>query len=190
MHRQAGSRRVSSSPPSITPISTWRRWLRSTPQRVADHRPGQHGRRFSVPDTMLQAAIVDVSLPPGNVAISMQSGTLGSSLLRLAGSLHLGLSWFVSLGDKCDLSANDLLQVLEDDEATAVIALYTESLGNPQAGADRSSRSSARKPIVSGRTGAALVGIGTMRSTSRPGSSKFRPSPHCWTPQGCSPPSR
>ncbi len=122
--------------------------------------PASMGVASPRPDTMLQAALVPVTLPPGNVAISMQSGTLGSSLLRLAEALQVGLSWFISLGDKCDLSANDLLQFWEDDEATDVIALYTESLGNPRKLARIARRVSTRKPIVSVRTGAALVGIG------------------------------
>ncbi len=122
--------------------------------------PASMGVASPRPDVMIQAALVRVSLPPGNVAVSMQSGTLGSSLLRLADSLDLGLSWFVSLGDKCDLSANDLLQFWEDDDATQVIALYTESLGNPRKLVRIARRVSTRKPIVSVRTGAALVGIG------------------------------
>ena len=122
--------------------------------------PASMGVASPRPEVTLQAALVHVTLPPGNVAVSMQSGTLGSSLLRLADSLQLGLSWFVSLGDKCDLSANDLLQFWEDDDATEVIAVYTESLGNPRKLARIARRVSTRKPIVSVRTGAALVGIG------------------------------
>jgi acyl-CoA synthetase (NDP forming)/GNAT superfamily N-acetyltransferase len=109
-------------------------------------------------DVALQAALVKVMLPPGRVAISMQSGTLGSSLLRLANSLRLGTSWFVSLGDKGDVSANDLLQFWEDDDATAVIALYTESLGNPRKFARIAGRVSRTRPIVAVRTGAAMLG--------------------------------
>ncbi|NNE12839.1 MAG: GNAT family N-acetyltransferase [Ilumatobacter sp.] len=109
-------------------------------------------------DTLLQAALVDVSLPPGHVALSMQSGTLASSLLRRADRLRLPMSWFVSLGDKSDISANDLLQFWEDDDATTVIGLYTESLGNPRKFARIARRVSAVKPIVAVRTGAALFG--------------------------------
>ena len=122
--------------------------------------PASMGVASPRPDVRLQASLVPVLLPPGNAAISMQSGTLGSSLLRLADSLDVGLSWFVSLGDKSDLSANDLLQFWEDDEATDVIALYTESLGDPRKLVRIARRVSTRKPIVSVRTGAALVGIG------------------------------
>ncbi|MEQ8439277.1 MAG: GNAT family N-acetyltransferase [Ilumatobacter fluminis] len=119
--------------------------------------PASMGIASPRPDVEIQAALVDVRLPPGKVAVSMQSGTLGTSLLRLAAHLHLGLSWFVSLGDKDDLSANDLLQFWEDDDATEVIALYTESFGNPRKFARIARRVSRSKPIVAVRAGAALL---------------------------------
>ena len=120
--------------------------------------PSSFGIASPRPEVEIQTALVDVALPPGGVAISMQSGTLAASLLLLANSLHLGLSWFVSLGDKRDISANDLLQFWEDDDATTVIGLYTESLGNPRKFARIARRVSATKPIIAVRTGAALVG--------------------------------
>jgi acyl-CoA synthetase (NDP forming) len=80
-------------------------------------------------DTKLQAALVNVTLPDGHVAISLQSGSLGGSVLRHADNVGLGVSWFVSLGDKSDISGNDLLQFWEDDDNTRVIAMYTESWG-------------------------------------------------------------
>ena len=94
--------------------------------------PESAGVAASRPSIGLQASLVPVSLPPGNVAISLQSGSLGGSVLRLADQLDMGLSWFVSLGDKSDVSGNDLLQFWEDDETTRVIAMYTESMGNPR----------------------------------------------------------
>lgn len=113
------------------------------------------------PDSALQAALIDVSLPPGRVAISMQSGSLGASLLRRARDLEMGLSWFVSLGDKSDVSANDLLQFWEDDQFTTVIGLYTESFGNPRKFARIARRVGRTKPIVAVRTGAAADGLGS-----------------------------
>ncbi|MFK7917187.1 MAG: GNAT family N-acetyltransferase [Ilumatobacter sp.] len=109
-------------------------------------------------ESLLQAALVEVTLPPGGIAVSMQSGTLGASLLRRASDLDLGLSWFVSLGDKSDVSANDLLQFWEDDRRTNVIALYTETFGNPRKFARIARRVSRSKPIVAVRTGAAADG--------------------------------
>lgn len=119
--------------------------------------PASMGLASPRPEASLQAALVDVRLPGGRVAISLQSGPLGSALLRQAAQLQLGLSWFVSLGDKFDVSANDLLQFWEDDEATQVIAIYTESLGNPRKFARIARRVSRSRPIVSVRTGAALL---------------------------------
>ncbi len=94
--------------------------------------PSSMGIASPRPETRLQAALVDVALPPGGVAISMQSGSLGGSFLRKAGDVSLGMSWFVSLGDKSDISANDLLQFWEQDDHTTVIGMYTESFGNPR----------------------------------------------------------
>jgi acyl-CoA synthetase (NDP forming)/RimJ/RimL family protein N-acetyltransferase len=109
----------------------------------------------------LSAALVPVELPRGGVAISMQSGTLGSALLQQASRMHIGLSWFVSLGDKCDVSGNDLLQFWEDDDRTRVIALYTETFGNPRKFARIARRIATRRPIVAVRTGPASAGDAT-----------------------------
>ena len=92
------------------------------------------------------------------MAISLQSGTLGGSVLRMADQLSMGLSWFVSLGDKADVSGNDLLQFWEDDETTRVIAMYTESIGNPRKFARIARRVSRSRPIVTVHTGAAAIG--------------------------------
>jgi len=79
-------------------------------------------------------------------------------VLRQARDIGLGLSWFVSLGDKSDVSSNDLLQFWEDDDQTRVIAMYTESFGNPRKFARIARRVSRTKPIVAVRTGAAATG--------------------------------
>ena len=88
----------------------------------------------------------------------MQSGSLGGSFLRKASDVDLGVSWFVSLGDKSDISGNDLLQFWEQDDNTTVIAMYTESFGNPRKFARIARRVSRTKPIVAVRTGAAATG--------------------------------
>ncbi len=120
--------------------------------------PSSMGIASPRPETRLQAALVHVALPPGGLAISMQSGSLGGSFLRKARDLDLGVSWFVSLGDKSDISANDLLQFWEQDDNTSVIAMYTESFGNPRKFARIARRVSRTKPIVAVRTGAAATG--------------------------------
>lgn len=120
--------------------------------------PSSMGIASLHPRSRLQAALVDVTLPAGGVAVSLQSGTLGAALLRHARDLDLGLSWFVSLGDKSDVSANDLLQFWEGDDDTHVIAMYTEAFGNQAKFARIARRVSRSKPIVAVRTGAAAGG--------------------------------
>ena len=71
-------------------------------------------------------------LPPeGRVALSSQSGALGLALLDFADKLNLGISSFVSVGNKADVSSNDLIQYWAEDPRTDVILLYLESFGNP-----------------------------------------------------------
>ncbi len=108
----------------------------------------------------VQPTLAPVELPAGGVAISLQSGSLGASVLQLASRLSMGVSWFVSLGDKSDVSGNDLLQFWEDDENTTVIAMYTETFGNPRKFARLARRVSRRRPIVTVRTGPAAASIG------------------------------
>jgi len=93
----------------------------------------------------------------GNVAMSSQSGALGIAILDYATKLNIGISSFVSVGNKADVSGNDLLLYWEDDPATDVILLYLESFGNPRRFARIARRIGQRKPIVavkSGRTSA------------------------------------
>ena len=120
--------------------------------------PGSMGVAASRPEVGLHAALVPVRLPPGRIAISMQSGSLGASLLAHADQLGVGLSWFVSLGDRSDISGNDLLQFWSDDETTSVVAMYTETFGNPRKFVRIARRVSRTRPIVAVRTGAAAIG--------------------------------
>ncbi len=98
--------------------------------------------------------------PPGPVALSSQSGALGLAVLSLAQELELGLSQFVSLGNKADVSSNDLLQYWEDDPATEVILLYLESFGNPRRFARLARRVGRKKPIIAVKAGR---GAGNLR---------------------------
>lgn len=120
--------------------------------------PASMGAGTTNPDIGLNAALVVLDLPPGNVSFSMQSGSLGAALLNAVHELGIGLSWFVSLGDKYDISGNDLLQFWEDDESTKVIAMYTETFGNPRKMARIARRVSRTRPIIAVRSGAASIG--------------------------------
>lgn len=110
------------------------------------------------PDVRLNASFSPVFPPAGRVAMSSQSGALGLAILAAAQRLGLGLSTFVSVGNKADVSGNDLLQYWEEDAATDVILLYLESFGNPRRFARIARRVSRRKPIVAIKSGRSQSG--------------------------------
>ena len=91
--------------------------------------------------------------PAGNIAMSSQSGALGIAILEYASKNGLGISQFVSVGNKADVSGNDLLLHWEDDPATDVILLYLESFGNPRRFARVARRIARKKPIVAVKSG-------------------------------------
>jgi acetyl coenzyme A synthetase (ADP forming)-like protein len=100
----------------------------------------------------------------GSIGFSSQSGALGLALIEAAEGRGIGLSAFVSIGNKADVSSNDLLERFEDDDATDVIALYLESFGNPRKFARIARRVSRTKPILamkSGRTSAGAKAAGS-----------------------------
>jgi acyl-CoA synthetase (NDP forming)/GNAT superfamily N-acetyltransferase len=110
------------------------------------------------PGVRLRALIGRAAVRPGALALSSQSGALGLALLGHAAARGLGVSSFVALGNRADVSTNDLLEYFADDERTAVVMLYMESFGNPRRFAQLSRRVARRKPIlaVKGGRGRAL----------------------------------
>ncbi|MBY5163566.1 GNAT family N-acetyltransferase [Salsipaludibacter albus] len=105
----------------------------------------------------MNATFSDTFPAPGRVAFSSQSGALGLAVIDHVADLGLGLSTFVSVGNKADVSGNDLILYWEEDPDTDVILLYLESFGNPRKFSRIARRVSRSKPIVavkSGRTGA------------------------------------
>ncbi|MEV4555047.1 bifunctional acetate--CoA ligase family protein/GNAT family N-acetyltransferase [Nonomuraea wenchangensis] len=89
----------------------------------------------------------------GKVGFFSQSGALGTALLQRVAQRGMGISTFVSAGNRADVSGNDLLQYWEEDDATEVILLYLESLGNPRKFTRLARRISRRKPVVVVKSG-------------------------------------
>ena len=109
------------------------------------------------PSVSMQATFAAVTPPPGGLAVASQSGAVGITILDHAARTGVGLSSFVSLGNKADVSGNDLLSYWYDDPATRAVALYLESLGNPRRFARIARAIGRRKPVLvvkSGRTAA------------------------------------
>ena len=127
-----------------------------------------HGMRLVGPNCMgvintdpsirLNASFSLVYPPQGNVAFLSQSGAMGLAILDYASKLNMGISSFVSVGNRADISANDLLQYWEQDPATQVILLYLESFGNPRKFSRIARRVSRFKPIVAVKSGVTAAG--------------------------------
>ena len=116
----------------------------------------------TAPDVSMNATFAPITLRPGRVGFSSQSGALGMAILDELGRRGLGVSTFVSFGNKADVSSNDLIQFWEDDDATEIVLLYLESFGNPRTFSRVARRVARRKPIVavkSGRRDTAEVAI-------------------------------
>lgn len=125
-----------------------------------------HGARLVGPNCLgiastgsgLNATFAPRAFPPGRIGFSSQSGALGLAVLERANARGLGLSAFVSIGNKADVSSNDLLEWWEEDEGTDVVMLYVESFGNPRKFARIARRLARRKPILAMKSGTTRAG--------------------------------
>ncbi len=99
------------------------------------------------------------SMPPsGTIGFATQSGALGLALIDLAEDRGLGVSSFASIGNRADITANDLLEYWEDDESTRVALLYIESFSNPRRFSKVARRIGRQKPIVVVKSGRSPAG--------------------------------
>ncbi len=95
---------------------------------------------------------------PGKTSLISQSGALGLAIISYSHQANVGLSKFISLGNKADVSSNDVLQFLENDPETDLILLYVESVGNPRRFVEVARRTTRKKPIVAVKSGRTAVG--------------------------------
>ncbi len=109
-------------------------------------------------EVRLDATFAPTFPTPGRVGFLTQSGALGVAILDTGEALGLGLSTFVSIGNKADVSANDMLEYWEEDPDTALILLYLESFGNPRKFSRIARRVAARKPIIAVKSGRSASG--------------------------------
>jgi acyl-CoA synthetase (NDP forming) len=99
-------------------------------------------------DVRLNATLAQALPPAGRVGFMAQSGPLGVAIMDEARRRGLGMSSFVSAGNKADVSGNDLIQYWDEDPDTDIVLLYLESFGNPRTFARVARRLSHRKPVV------------------------------------------
>ena len=120
--------------------------------------PNCLGVMNSAPGISLNATFAGTFPKSGSVAFLSQSGALGAVVLDLAADRRIGLSSFVSVGNKCDISGNDLLEYWEQDERTKVILMYLESFGNPRKFVQIARRVGRTKPIIAVKSGRTAAG--------------------------------
>ncbi len=128
----------------------------------------RHGMRMVGPNCMgvlnadpavsLNATFAPTMPPFGHAAFVSQSGALGMSVLDYAKDYGIGISQFVSVGNKPDVSGNDLLLQWEHDDAVGVILMYVENFGNPRRFLEIAARIAKQKPIIAMKSGRSKVG--------------------------------
>ncbi len=110
------------------------------------------------PAVRLAAMFAPMTPPPGGLAVASQSGAVGVAVLDHAARTGCGVSTFVSLGNKADVSGNDLIAYWFDDPATTAVALYLESFGNPRKFARVVRALARRKPVLAVKSGRSIAG--------------------------------
>jgi acetate---CoA ligase (ADP-forming) len=115
-------------------------------------------------DVQLNATFAPIYPPEGTVAIASQSGALGLVIIEYAREFNIGISDFVSMGNKADLSGNDLIAWWDSDPRTKVILLYLESFGNPRKFIRLAREITKHKPIVAVKSGRSRRGSGAASS--------------------------
>ncbi len=109
---------------------------------------GPHSFGVAVPAIGLNATIAANPPKPGVAGLVMQSGGLGLAMVDHLSRLGIGISSFASVGDKLDVSSNDVLLWWEHDGVTRLAVLYIESFGNPRKFARNARRVSAAMPVL------------------------------------------
>jgi acetate---CoA ligase (ADP-forming) len=119
--------------------------------------PNCMGVMSTAPELKMNATFAPSMPPAGPVSLMSQSGAMGVTILDYASEYGIGINDFVSVGNKPDVSGNDLVQYWADDERTKVILMYLENFGNPRTFTRLARKITKHKPIIvvkAGRSGA------------------------------------
>jgi acyl-CoA synthetase (NDP forming)/GNAT superfamily N-acetyltransferase len=126
----------------------------------------RHGMRLigpncfgvAVPSIGLDATFAAANPAAGSVGLVMQSGGIGFAMVDHLTRLGIGISSFASVGNKLDVSSNDLLMWWEQDGQTKVAVLYIESFGNPRKFGRTARRVSRKMPVLTVHAGRSEAG--------------------------------
>jgi len=110
------------------------------------------------PEVRLNATFGKARPKPGPISFISQSGALGEAILNFADLLNLGFSMFASVGNKADISGNDLVDYWQHDDKTKMILMYLENFGNPKNFTQIARQVTRKKPIVAVKSGRTTLG--------------------------------
>ncbi len=110
------------------------------------------------PAVSMNATFAPVMPPPGPVSFMSQSGAMGVTILDYAAEYGIGINQFISVGNKADISGNDLIEYWAADAATRVILMYLENFGNPKKFARIAREVTRHKPIIAVKSGRTASG--------------------------------
>ncbi len=137
----------------------------------------EHGMRMVGPNCMgvlstrpglsMNATFAPTMPPAGPVSFMSQSGAMGVTILDYAAEYGIGIADFVSVGNKPDVSGNDLVEFWSEDERTSVILMYLENFGNPERFTQLARTITKKKPIIVVKAG--RTGVGARAATSHTG---------------------
>jgi len=130
--------------------------------------PNCFGVMNTRPDVRLYATFGKTRPQPGKIGFISQSGAMGESMLYNAWQIGLGISQFASIGNKTDVSGNDLLEYWREDSQTEIILMYLENFGNPRKFTKIARELSRKKPMIVVKSGRTLAGA--RAATSHTGS--------------------
>ncbi len=116
------------------------------------------------PDVRLDGTFAPVSPRRGSIGFLSQSGAMGAAILSRAHELNLGISMFASMGNKADVSGNDLLEYWEEDPDTKIVLMYLESFGNPRKFTQIARRVTRTMPIIAVKAGRTAAGAAAAAS--------------------------
>jgi acetyltransferase len=111
------------------------------------------------PEISMNATFAATRPKVGKIGFMSQSGALGEAILSMARELNLGFSHFISVGNKANISGNDLIEYWRDDPATELILMYLESFGNPRRFTTLAREITRKKPIIAVKAGRTRTGI-------------------------------
>jgi len=120
--------------------------------------PNCMGVMNTSPDVAMNATFAPTMPPNGPIAFMSQSGAMGMTILDYASEYGIGISQFVSMGNKADVSGHDLIEYWQDDDEVGVILMYIEGFGNPRHFTTLARRATRRKPVLAVKAGRSEAG--------------------------------